>query len=106
MPRIPAVAVFASGGGTNLQSLIDTFGAHGRPDSSARIALVVSDRPEIGALERAGKAGVSTAVIRPKDYEGQAGFADALLAALRDHEIEIVALAGYLKLVPEAVVQA
>ena len=106
MARIPAIAVFASGGGTNLQSLIDTFGADGRPDNSARIALVLSDRPGIGALDRADKAGVPTAVVRPKDYDGQAGFAGALLAVLREHAIDIVALAGYLKLVPETVVQA
>jgi len=106
MPRIPAIAVFASGGGTNLQSLIDTFGPDGQPDPSARIALVVSDRPEIGALERADKAGIATAVVRPKDYDGQSGFAEALLAVLREHEIDIIALAGYLKLVPERVVQA
>jgi phosphoribosylglycinamide formyltransferase-1 len=106
MPRIPAVAVFASGGGTNLQSLIDTFGRDGRPDNSACIALVVSDRPEIGALERAEKAGIATAVVRPKDYPGATDFAVALLTVLREHEVDIIALAGYLKLVPEAVVQA
>jgi phosphoribosylglycinamide formyltransferase-1 len=106
MPRIPAIGVFASGGGTNLQSLIDTFGPDGQPDPSARIALVVSDRPEIGALERADKAGIATAVVRLKDCDGPSGFAEALLAVLREHEIDIIALAGYLKLVPENVVQA
>jgi formyltetrahydrofolate-dependent phosphoribosylglycinamide formyltransferase len=106
MSRIPAVAVFASGGGTNLQSLLDTFGRDGQPDDSARIALVVSDRPGIGALDRADKAGVSTAVVRPKDFPSGTEFAAALLTALRRHEIDIVALAGYLKLVPEMVVQA
>ncbi|MGD8867341.1 MAG: phosphoribosylglycinamide formyltransferase [Gemmatimonadales bacterium] len=106
MLRIPAVAVFASGGGTNLQSLIDTFGHDGRPDNSARIALVVSDRPGIGALERADTAGIPTAVVQPKDYAGATDYTVALLTVLREREIDIVALAGYLKLVPEAVVQA
>ena len=112
MPRevdvstIPAVAVFASGGGTNLQALLDAFGPDGRPDPSCRIGLVVSDRPGIGALERAEGAGVPTAVIRPKDFESREAFGEALLAALKEHTIDIIALAGYLKLVPENVVQA
>ena len=106
MSSIPAVAVFASGGGTNLQSLIDTFGPDGSPDPSARIALVVSDRPGIGALERAEKVGVPTAVVRPKEYDSTDAFADALLEVLRQHDVALIALAGYLKLVPERVVQA
>ena len=101
-----AVAVFASGGGTNLQSLLDTFGSGGQPDDSCRIALVISDRPGIGALDRAEIAGAATAVISPKEYDGPEAFGEALLAAMREHHIEIVALAGYLKLVPENVVQA
>ncbi len=106
MSQIPAVAVFASGGGTNLQSLLDAFGVDGSPDPSCRIALVVSDRPEIGALDRAGKAAVPTAVVRPKEFENSETFGAALLDVLAEHGIDIVALAGYLKLVPENVVQA
>jgi formyltetrahydrofolate-dependent phosphoribosylglycinamide formyltransferase len=98
--------VFASGGGTNLQALLDAFGADGRPDDSCRIALVVSDRPDIGALERAARAGVSTAVVRPKDFEDRQAFGDALLQSLAQHAIDFIALAGYLKLVPENVIQA
>jgi formyltetrahydrofolate-dependent phosphoribosylglycinamide formyltransferase len=100
-----AVAVFASGGGTNLQALLDTFGPAG-PDPSARIAVLISDRPGIGALARAERAGVPTRTLLPKDFEGKDAFATALLAALREHGIELIALAGYLKLVPEPVVQA
>lgn len=101
-----AVAVFASGGGTNLQALLDRFGSDGVPDPSARITLVISDRPGVGALERAAACGVTSRVIRPKDYDTPQGFADALIIALQEQSIEIIALAGYLKLVPEAVVQA
>ena len=103
---IPTVAVFASGGGTNLQALLDAFGADGSPDDSCRIALVVSDRPEIGALDRAARFGVPTAMIRPKDYDGLDAFGEALLATLGQHDIDFIALAGYLKLIPENVVQA
>lgn len=105
MSGTPAVAVFASGGGTNLQSLLDKFGSSGHPDPSARIALVLSDRPGIRALERAERAGVPTAVVPPKEYENKDAFAAALVAVLDVYEIELIALAGYLKLVPEAVVQ-
>lgn len=106
MAKPTAVAVFASGGGTNLQSLLDRFGAEGSPDAAARIALVISDRPGIGALEHAEKAGVPTRTLPPKDFASEKEFAAALLAALAEHGTEIVALAGYLKLVPEEVVQA
>jgi phosphoribosylglycinamide formyltransferase-1 len=92
--RALRVAVLASGGGTNLQALFDAL--HGSPASLARVFLVVSDRPNAGALERARRAGVPTTVLRdPTD-------AAELLAAL--HDAELVVLAGYLKLVPPAVV--
>ncbi len=106
MSKPPAVAVFASGGGTNLQSLLDAFGTEGGPDPACRIALVVSDRPGIGALERADRHGVAQAVIPPKEYESREAFGEALLDVLDEHEIDIIALAGYLKLVPENVVAA
>ena len=106
MSSIPAVAVFASGGGTNLQSLLDTFGCDGHPDDSCRIVLVISDRPDIGALERAEKAGSATAIIPPTRYDTREAFGEALLATLREHGVDIIALAGYLKLVAENVVRA
>jgi formyltetrahydrofolate-dependent phosphoribosylglycinamide formyltransferase len=107
LSKTPGVAVFASGGGSNLQSLLDSFGGpDGGGDPACRIALVVSDRPDIGALDRADRAGVPKAVVRPKDYEGGEAFGRALLDLLRSHKIDIIALAGYLKLVPENVVGA
>ncbi len=106
MSQPRAVAVFASGSGTNLQALLDTFGASGHPDSAARIALVVSDRPGIRALERAESVGAATRVLVPKSFDSREAFAAALLDVLREQAIELIALAGYLKLVPEAVVQA
>jgi formyltetrahydrofolate-dependent phosphoribosylglycinamide formyltransferase len=105
MARGTAVAVFASGGGTNLQALLDTFGRDGHPDPAAHIALVVTDRPGIGALERAEAAGVPTRILPPKEFERSDAFAAALLDALDEHGIELIALAGYLKLVPERIVQ-
>jgi phosphoribosylglycinamide formyltransferase 1 len=86
------VAVLVSGGGTNLQALLDAL-----PNSpGARVARVISSRSDAGALQRARRAGVPTTVLRdPND-------AAELLAALAD--AELVVLAGYLKLVPAAVV--
>lgn len=114
------LAVFASGGGTNLQALIDHFeqdgdggsaaassgGSAGGQASSgaAEVALVISDRPDIGALERARRHGVVSRVIpvsgRPEDDVT----ADTL-AALEDAGVEMVALAGYLRRIPVGVVE-
>ncbi len=101
-----ALAVFVSGGGTNLQALLDWFGSEGRPDSAAAVRLVVSDRPGVGALERAERAGVPSAVVRPADHPEPGAFGRALLEILREHAIEYVVLAGYLRLVPAEVVSA
>ncbi len=96
------LAIFASGGGTNLQALIDSF--HARIDSPVRIVLVVSDRAKAGALERARAAGIEAVVIsvagRPIDYVTR-----ELLAGLESADVDLIALAGYLRLVPPAVVR-
>ncbi len=86
------VAVLVSGGGTNLQALLDSL----RDSPLARVVRVISNRPDAGALERARRAAVDTTVLRnPADPQ-------ELLDALRD--AQLVVLAGYLKLVPPAVV--
>ena len=91
MPPV-RVAVLASGGGTNLQALLDTLG----PDAPAHVVRVVTNRADAGALERARQAGVPTTVLRdPAD-------AAELLVALAD--ADLVVLAGYLRLVPQAAV--
>lgn len=88
------IAVLASGGGSNLQALIDRF--HDREDAPARVALVVASRPGIGALQRAERAGIA-AVTLDVDPEALAG-------ALEHHAIDLIVLAGYLQLVPDRVV--
>lgn len=100
-----SLAVFASGSGSNLQALLDRFGRDGHPDSSAQVVLVVSDRPGIRALERAEDAGVRTAVLNPKEFDAPEGFAAALLAAVRESGVQLIALAGYLRLLPATVVE-
>lgn len=98
------VAVFASGGGSNLQALLDRFGADGDPNGVARIALVVSDRPTAGALDRARRAGVLAKVIDPTGLDSDAQ-ARSILESLRAERIDLVILAGYIRLIPEAVVR-
>lgn len=111
-----AAAVFASGGGTNLQSLLDHAGpirhAPDAPDRTDtpdealwRVRLVVSDRQDAGALARAEKAGVATRVIPTKGRDA-AELAAETLGALEEHGIDVIFLAGYLKLVPGPVVAA
>lgn len=92
------VAVLASGHGSNLQALLDAFAD---PAAPATIALVVSNRPEAGALDRARRSGVPAAAIA-EDGQDAAG----LLALFERHGIEAVVLAGYLKKIPAQVVAA
>jgi formyltetrahydrofolate-dependent phosphoribosylglycinamide formyltransferase len=96
------VAVFASGGGSNLQALLDHFPPDAAP---ATVALVVSDREDAGALTRARAAGVPARVI-PTTRRDAATVGEETLAALALERIDIVALAGYLRLVPPSVVHA
>jgi phosphoribosylglycinamide formyltransferase 1 len=98
-----SIGVFASGGGSNLQALIDHFNHASSP--IARVALVVSDRASAGALERARRAGIEARVIEPAGRSAD-GVAVRTLATLAEHDVTIVALAGYLRLVPEPLVQA
>ena len=95
------VAVFASGGGTNFQSLLD----HQTEASPGRIVLLVSDRPEAGALDRARKAGVATRVITVKGRPLEEVGAETL-SVLEDLGIKVILLAGYLRLISAEVVQA
>ena len=88
------VAVLASGGGTNLQALLDAL--NGVPGGKARVVRVVSNRKDAGALDRARRAGIAAVTLAdPADVE-------QCLAALGD--AQLVVLAGYLKLIPPAVV--
>lgn len=97
------LAVFASGGGSNLQALIDRFNIRHAP-ASVRVQLVLSDRETAGALRRARDAGIDASVIaaagRPPDYVTR-----ETLAALESADIDLIALAGYLRLVPPTVVR-
>lgn len=92
------LAVLASGGGSNLQAILDHFAALG-PAAPGAVTLVVSDRVAAGALERARHAGIAAAHLPAR--EGH-----RLLPLLREAGISHVALAGYLRLIPSDVVDA
>lgn len=97
------LAVFASGGGSNFQSIVDAVKAGTLP---IEVALCLSDRPGAGALARAERHGIPTAVLSPGDYVDPAAYTADLLALLDRHGITFIALAGYLKHVPPEVVRA
>jgi phosphoribosylglycinamide formyltransferase 1 len=89
------IAVFCSGNGTNLQAIIEA-GAKGLIKSG--IKLVVSDMPGCFALERAKKAGIETFVVQREDFSSKKEYEKAILNKLKSLEIDLIALAGYMRL--------
>jgi phosphoribosylglycinamide formyltransferase-1 len=98
------IAVMVSGGGTNLQALIDAEKAGQIPHG--KIELVVASNSKAYALQRAADAGIESAVVSRKAYASQQEFDQAILDTLRSHEIDMVILAGYLSILSETVIQA
>ncbi len=98
------IAVLVSGGGTNLQAIIDSI-ADGTI-TNTEICLVYSNNPNAYAIERAKKAGIPTAVKSPKEFANRADFNEALLKILVDAAPDLIVLAGCLVVIPEAVVKA
>ena len=92
------IAVLVSGGGTNLQALID---AQGKVLNSGQIVLVVSNNREAYALERAKKAGIDTAVVLKKECGSQAAFEERLKEILTSHGIQVIILAGFMTILTE-----
>jgi phosphoribosylglycinamide formyltransferase-1 len=96
------VAVLVSGGGTNLQALLD---AESRGElGAAKIALVVSSSPDAYALERAANHGVETAVVRRKDYSDAAAYDAGLEEAIVSRRIDLVVMAGFLSIVGPGII--
>lgn len=97
------IAVLVSGGGTNLQAIID--GVEGGTITNTRISAVISNNKNAYALERAKKHGIEALCLSPKDYPDRAAFHEALLGALTEREIDLVVLAGFLVVIPEQMIQ-
>ncbi|NVB42022.1 phosphoribosylglycinamide formyltransferase [Pseudenhygromyxa sp. WMMC2535] len=104
-PSPPRLAVFASGGGSNLQALID---AHERGDLPAPVALVIVNKAKAGARERARKHGIPEVHVnlRGVDLREQPDPDSRILELLRAHEIDVVVLAGWLALVSPRILEA
>ena len=96
------VAVLVSGGGTNLQAIIDAK-AKGII-KNAEISLVISNKASAFALERAKKAGIEAKCIAPSAFDTRELFNKALIKALDEAEIDLVVLAGFLVIIPEEMV--
>ena len=93
------IAVLVSGGGTNLQAIIDAQNAGVIRD--AKVELVISNVAGAYALERATNAGIKTAIIRKKDFENASQWEDALIKELKKNSIDLIVLAGFLSILSE-----
>ena len=98
------IAVLVSGGGTNLQALID---AQGRGELGGGVlAAVISSKPGVYALERAAQAGIPTYVIPLRDYPSSQAMTQALVSQLKALDIQLVVLAGFMVILTQEMVQA
>jgi len=98
------IAVLVSGGGTNLQALIDAWKKNEL--GGGELSLVISSKPGVGALERAQKAGIRAITIERKKYADIADFDAAVAAALSENDIGLVVLAGFLSVLGKRTLQA
>lgn len=96
------IAVLVSGGGTNLQAIIDAI--ENGTISNTQIGAVISNNRNAYALERAAKHGIPAFCISPKDYASRAEFNEALLAALKETGVDLIVLAGFLVVIPEQMI--
>ena len=97
------IAVLVSGGGTNLQAIIDAV-SNGTI-TNTEIKVVISNNKNAYALERAKNHGIEALCISPKDYEDRAQFNEAFLAKLDSYEVDLVVLAGFLVVIPPAMIE-
>ena len=98
------IAVLVSGGGTNLQAILDAEKRGALP--LGKVSLVVASKPGVYALERAQKAGVKSTVLCPKDFSNNEEFDKALLALMRENEIDLIVLAGFLTILGSHIIDA
>lgn len=98
------IAVLVSGGGTNLQAILESERRGENPNG--RVSLVVASKPGVYALTRAENFGVDTTVVARRDYADSAAFDAALLAVLQAHRIDVVVLAGFLSVLGPSVIAA
>ena len=98
------IAVFVSGGGTNLQALLDAADRGELKDGA--LVLVLSSREDVYALERAKKKEIDAVCLSPKTFASREAFNEALLAKLQSYNVDLVVLAGCLVVIPQSIVDA
>lgn len=98
------VLVMVSGGGTNLQAIIDAV--HDGTITNTELVGVISNNKGAYALERAKSAGIDSAVVSPKDYDDRESFNDALLEKVNSFKPDLIVLAGFLVVIPEKMIDA
>lgn len=98
------LAVLVSGGGTNLQAIIDAI--ENGAITNAKIELVISNNKNAFALERAARSGIPARCISPRDYNSREQFEEELLETLLERQVNLVVLAGCLVVIPEKMVDA
>ncbi len=98
------LAVLVSGGGTNLQAIID--GIADGTITNTEIGVVISNNPGAYALERAKKTGIPAVCVSPKSYEDREAFNQALLQTIQSYEPDLIVLAGCLVVIPKIMIQA
>ena len=98
------IAVLVSGGGTNLQAIIDRIEDGTIPN--VEIAVVISNNANVYALERAREHGIEALTISPRDYENRELFCEALLSTLARRNVDLIVLAGYLVVIPKELIAA
>lgn len=98
------VAVCVSGGGTNLQAILDRV--EDGTITNTEISLVISNKPGAYALERAANKEIPSQVLVPKEFDSREAFGEELIRVLDEAEIDLVVLAGYLVILPENFVKA
>ena len=96
------IAVLVSGGGTNLQAIIDRIAD--RTITNAEIAVVISNNHGVKALERAKQANLPACCVSPKDYDDRAAFNRALLETIDAYAVDLIVLAGFLVVIPEEII--
>lgn len=97
------IAVLVSGGGTNLQAIID--GVNNNTIENTQIAVVISNNPNAHALTRAKENGIAAECVSPKTFETREEFNQALLDTINSYNVDLIVLAGFLVKIPEIMVQ-
>lgn len=97
------IAVFASGNGSNFQAILDSIKCG---DLHVELGLVVCDKPQAGVVERAKVAGIPVFSFSPKEYKSKVQFEHKIIAALQSHQIDLIFLAGYMRLIGSTLLDA